>query len=131
MKSLKTFLAGLSALVAVSASAAEGLVTLAVQGGPATNEVQIAANQQGTVKSYLDEQYLLNPNGEGYTRLRIMKEGKQIDIHQRNFDNMKLLSVAGPATRDKRCKEIFQKLHVRIKASPFTTDSPDLCPPSA
>ena len=98
MKSLKTFLVGLSALVALSVSAAEGLVTLTVQGGPATNEVQIAANQQGTIKTYLDEIYLIYPNTEGYTRLRIIKDGKQIDIHQRSFENMKLISVAGPAS---------------------------------
>ena len=101
MKSLKTFLVGLSSLVALSVCAAEGLVTLMVQGNnsnPVTNEVQIASQQQGTVKSYIDDWYLQNPAGEGLTRLRIIKDGKQIDLNQRNFDNMKLLSVTGPAT---------------------------------
>ena len=70
MKSLKTFLVGLSALVALSACAAGGLVTLTVQDNnqnSVTNEVQIASQQQGTVKSYIDDWYLQSPAGEGLT----------------------------------------------------------------
>ena len=58
MKSLKTFLVGLSSLVALSACAAEGLVTLAVHGSATnyvTNEVQIASYQQAVIKTYLDQ----------------------------------------------------------------------------
>ena len=90
MKSLKTFLVGLSALVAMSACAAEGLVTLTVEGSAATNEVQIAANQQGTVISYLDQDYLTG-GSDYYTRLRIIKDGKQIDMRSVTYKEMKLV----------------------------------------
>ena len=118
MKSLKTFLLGLSSLVAMSACADEGLVTLAVQGGPTTNEVQIAAHQQGTVKSYIDEQYLSVPNSEGYTRLRIIKDGKQIEMHQKNFDNTKLVFLAGPTSVQLVANSSQSKAMVTVDITP-------------
>ena len=110
MKSLKTFLVGLSALVALSASAAEGLVTLAVE-GIATNEVQVAANQQVTVKTFLDSLAVNNAESSG-SRIEIVKDGKTISVRpvvmqteQNNAMVARLspwlsgaISIAGPAT---------------------------------
>jgi hypothetical protein len=98
MKSLKTFLVGLSALVAMSASAAEGLVTLTVQGGPATNEVQIAANQQVTVKTYLDQRAILGGSLYLSSWIELIKDGKTISLDAVSINRPGLPTIAGPAT---------------------------------
>ena len=98
MKSLKAFLVGLSALVALSACAAEGLVTLTVQGSATnsvTNEVQIASYQHAALKSYLDQN--LFSGGALYTRLHIIKDGKTLELNAQQF-NPSTTVIAGPAT---------------------------------
>lgn len=101
MKSLKTFLAGLSALVTVSASAAEGLVTLTVHGSATnyvTNEVQIASYQQAVIKTYLDQNHLWSPNSVGSSRLNILKSGTFLEIYSERIPAISPITIAGPAT---------------------------------
>ena len=88
MKSLKAFLVGLSALVALSACAAEGLVTLTVHSSATnyvTNEVQIAVNQQATVKTYLESGVQPTNGQQGNSRLHIVKDGKTIEVWSSHF----------------------------------------------
>ena len=100
MQSLKTFLVGLSALVAVSSCAAEGLVTLTVHGSAAnyvTNEVQIASYQQAVIKTYLAQDNLYS-GGAGSSRLNIFKTGTFLEISPSNFQGKAPITIAGPAT---------------------------------
>ena len=101
MKSLKTFLVGLSALVALSACAAEGLVTLAVHGSATnyvTNEVQIASYQQAVIKTYLDQANLYSATAQGNSRLNIFKSGTFLEIYSSSFPPKAPITIAGPAT---------------------------------
>lgn len=116
MKSLKALAVIIFVHASLFAASAEGLVTLVCQGsvsGAASNEVQIAANQQVTVKTFLDasgvnDAYLGSP----HSRIEIVKDGKTISVRPlfTQLENGNTvyarfspwlsgaISIAGPAT---------------------------------
>lgn len=116
MKSFKVIALALSIFSSLAVASAEGLVTLTCQGSVSasgTNEVQIAANQQVTIKTFLDgigvnEAYLPS----AYSRVEIVKDGKTIivkpvvtQIEQNGATVARFspwlsgaISIAGPAT---------------------------------